>query len=416
MSSSSMPDSAQSLSSTQTLSVSNGSPSGKPRKGLNTTAILEAAQEGKSLSAVEALHLLGLMRDEELAALREAADAVRSRQVGDVVSYGHACSIYFTNFCEMAPALYPYPRLPGDAGGFVLSIDDIDAILERALSQGITQLALSGGGFWSALSIPGLEAPTALKAYARVLSYVRGVAPALELNGFSPDEIEFLSIVSDRSVSYVLELFQDLGLRQLGAAGIEILDDRLRYQISPKKATVQRWFEIVSVARKLNLPVLAKLEAGPLETALQRAAHLDRLRNFLQANREESPWRFESLVPQHWTHRPDKLTHPKSPRPLVASVDRLKLTAVSRLFLGELLPQQQVCWMPGGSHEAQEALQWGANSLGATNALDYLNFLAAGKQGVQEFQASDFHTLIAETGRQPVFLGEPVPVSPALGH
>ena len=393
-------------------------PSGKARKGLNTTAILESAQEGKALSPVEALHMLGLTRDEELAALREAADAVRQRQVGEAVAYRHAVALYLTNYCEMAPALYDYPRLPGDAGGFVCSIDNIDAILERSLSQGVTQLALSGGGFWSALIIPGLEAPTALKTYARVMTHVREHAPALEIIGFSPDEIEFLSIVSNRSVGYVLALLQDLGLCQLGGAGIEILADPVRHQISPKKATVKRWFEVVSAAKKLNLPVQAKLEAGPLDTALQRVAHLEQLRNYLQAEQKQSVWRFETLVPQLWTHRPDKLVHPKSPRPLVSSEDRLKLTAVSRLFLGEWLPDQQVCWMPGGAHEAQEALQWGANTLGGTHALSYVNFLAgsASNQGVQEFTVHDFHTLIAETGRTPFMQGEPATLSLSLGH
>jgi FO synthase subunit 2 len=386
-------------------------------KVMNTASILDAAGDGRPLTPVEALHLLQLHREDDLQALRQTADAVRRRQVGDGVFYHSATSIYLTNYCELSPALYDYPKAAGDERGCVLTIDGIDELLERALSQQVQQLYLSGGGYWSALVVPGLEAPSSLKTYAKVLSHLRERAPGIEILAFSPDEIDFLSIVSDRNEAYLLELFQDLGLRGLGGHGAEILVDAVRQQISPKKATVKRWFEIVSAAQRLGVPVQAPLEAGPLATLSQRVAHLDRLRQFMASHTEEdadtgeSP--FSVLIPQMWTRLPSALRLADTHRPLVRPEDRLKLTAVMRLFLGDILPDQQVFWQPNGVTEAQDALTWGANGLGGTNALSHLAFLSdsGGAQGVrkltQEFTADDFKRLILETGRKPALL--PVP-------
>lgn len=378
---------------------------GRKIKVLNTMSILDAARDGRELSPVEALHLLKLTKDEDLACLQQAADEARNRQVGDSVFYSSACSLYLTNYCELAPALYDYPRQPGDKNGFVLTIDGIDEILERAVAQQIRQIDVSGGGYWSPLVIPGLEEPTVLKTYARILSHLRERAPGIELTGFSPDEIEFLCIVSTRDEHYILELFQDLGLRALGGRGAEILVDSVRQRISPKKATVKRWFEIVSAAHELALPVQAKLEAGPLETLQQRVAHLEKIRNYLYANSGASMGAFCGLTPQMWTRMPAKLMAPTSPQPQVRPEDRLKLTAVTRLFLGEVIPNQQVFWPAQGVNEAQDALQWGANGLGATNATAELAFLSGAnslQQPFQEFNEADFRQLIEETGRTPL--------------
>jgi FO synthase subunit 2 len=360
-------------------------------KVLNTSSILDAVTDGRMLSPVEALHLLKISKDEDLASLRQAADEVRQRQVGDAVFYASASSLYLTNYCELAPALYDYPRLPGDPNGFVLSIDGIDAILERSVAQKIQQLYVSGGGYWSPLVIPGLEEPTVIKTYARVMSHIREHAPGLELTGFSPDEVEFLCIVSNRDEHYVLEMLKDLGLRVLGGNGVDVLVDSVRQAISPKKATVKRWLEIVTAAKAQGLLVQARLEAGPVETLQQRVAHL-------------SIPTFCGIIPQMWTRLPSALMSPDSVKPQVSPEDRLKLTAVLRLFLGEALPDQQVFWQANGACEAQDALLWGANGLGSTNVLADLAFLSGSSaiQPVQEFSESDFQRLIQETGRKPV--------------
>jgi FO synthase subunit 2 len=366
---------------------------------LNTRAILEASLEDRELSPVEALHLLCLDKPEELAALREAADALRERQVGDEVLYTTGTSLFLTNLCEMAPALYPYPKTPGQDHIRTLTIDDLDACLELAAHRRLEQLYVSGGGFWPYLQVPGLEAPNILKTCANVLGYVHERMPQLAVQGFSPDEVDFLCIVSDRDAHYVLELLRDHGLQTLGGNGAEILVDTVRQTISPRKATVKRWFEIAATAHTLDMPVMARLEAGPLETLPQRVAHLEAIRAFLKRH----PGAFSAWVPHMWTRQPAQPGLTLAAPPHGSPSDRFKLVAVARLFLGTMLPTQQV-FRPLGNkgtdalEESQEGLQWGANHFGGTDALAYPAFLA-GSREPNLLSEADLQRLIAETGR-----------------
>lgn len=365
-------------------------------KVLNTRSILDAAEDGRALSTAEALHLLSLNRDEDLARLRQVADTLRQRQAEEKVGYETGVSLFLTNLCEMGSVLYPYPRKIGEKGAYTLTIDDIEAALERAHARQVQQVTLSGGGFWSTLSIPGLEAPHVLKTHIRLMNHIREKYPEMAIKGFSPDEIEFLCILNDRSERYILELLIDHGLTALEGFGSEVLVDVVRARIAPKKATVKRWLEIAAMAGQLGLPVVGRIEAGPMETLPERVQHLAALRRFL----EKHPGLFTQWVPQMWA-RPPAQPVPSPGLAFTNHTHRLKLIAVTRLFLGEQVSNQQVCWLPEGEAEAQEALNWGANGFGNTDALAYPQFLAgqiaapSSRPGLTE---SELTGLIRETG------------------
>ncbi|MCE3234707.1 MAG: synthase subunit 2 [Vampirovibrio sp.] len=369
-------------------------------KPLNTRSILDAALDGNAISPAEALHLLQLTRENDLHRLRETADALRKRQVKDTVTYRSGASLYLTNLCELEPALYPYPHKPGDAGAYTLSIDDIDACLERMSARQLQRITLSAGGTWPYLQIPGLEAPNTLKTYAKVLRHIREKAPTLRIEGFSPDEVDFLCVLSDRHERYILEMMQDHGLNTLGGHGVEVLSNPVRQIISPKKASVKRWFEITEVAHRLELTVIAKIEAGPVETLQQRIQHLNALRTFQQMHADEQAKPFALFIPQMWIRPPAKPIQNLPGLAHCTHTDRLKLTAVTRLFLGEAIPDQGVCWVPNADREIQDALQWGASHIGATDALSYPVFLA-GSRSLELMSEADLQRLITETGRVP---------------
>lgn len=370
----------------------------KTSKALNSRSILDAALDQQVLSSAEAFHLLQETQEETLKRLRDTADEIRQRQTGDAVLYTTGSSLFLTNLCEMASMECAYAESVSEKHAFVATIDDLDSCVETALREKNEQIYVSGGGFWPILQIPGMESPDILKTYASVIGYIHEKNPGLRIVGFSPDEVEFLSIISNRSIQYILEMFQDQGLSVLGGNGIEILSDALRQKISPRKATVKRWFEIAAMAYQLKLPVIAKIECGHQETLRDRVHHLDQFRNFLK----KYPNAFPCLIPQYVfssrmrTENSSGLNKTQSKH-----TERLKLTAVLRLFLGDVLPNQQVFWRPDGENEAQEGLQWGANMLGSTDALSYFAFLT-GSQINHHFSESDFQRFSTEISRTPV--------------
>lgn len=368
-------------------------------KPLNTRTILDAALDGQALTATEALHLLQLTEQEDLHRLQEAANERRTQQVGDTVYYTTGASLYFTNLCELEPVLYPYPHKPGDDHTYTLTIDDIDACLEEASRQQLQRLSLSAGGYWPYLQIPGLETPNILKTYARLVSYVREKVPTIYIAGFSPDEVDFLAVLSDRTETYILEMLMDQGLQSLGSNAVGILADPVRQALSSKLATVKRWLEITTSAARLELPITANIETGPLETLAERIQHLGHLKTFQHRHLNA----FLSMQPHMWSRLPVKPVRTMPGLPHCTHIDRLKLTAVMRLWLGENIPDQAVFWQPNAETEVQEALQWGANSLGSTDILSYRAFLS-GSRAADRFSESEFQRLITETGRTPAQL------------
>lgn len=364
-------------------------------KILNVRSILDAAEDGRALTVNEAVCLLGITGNEEITRLRQVADKVRHRQTGDRVCYDTGVSLFLTNLCEMAPALYPYPKKNGEKGAYTLTIDHIDATLEQAQARNVRCLNLSGGGFWPTLCVPGLEAATALKTHVKILNHIREKLPTLHIQGFSPDEVEFLCILNSRNERYILELLMDHGLETLGGFGAELLVDSVRASLSPRKAKVKRWLEIVAAAHRLGLPVIARTEAGPMETLAQRVRHLDVIRRFQQKH----PGAFKRLECQMWLQPPVQLK-PTSDNSLTSHSHRLKLIALTRLYLGEVLPEQQTIWLPDQVEEAQEALSWGASHFGGTDTLAYFQFLSDVTGSASYFAESELRDLIRETGKE----------------
>lgn len=371
---------------------------------IQTRALLDALEEGRPIAReAEALHLMQLpASSQDVQRLRQIANACALSQARGQAGYTRSMSLFLTNLCELQPRLYPYPRRPGDAQTWTLSIDDIDAALEEACARQFDQVFLSGGGYWPYLQVPGLEAASTLKSYQRVMAYVFERAQGLRLSALSPDEVDFLTVVSDRSAAYVLELLRDHGVSALGGLGVDVLDDRVRMANAPKKPKVKRWFEIVETAWRLGMPVRAALEAGPWDTPAQRTAHLFRLRAFLQ----RCPGAFDEFSPRFWTRSAHQSCPPEACAGLsaMAVTDRhaqLSLLAVARLVLGDVLPVQQTLWLPTAHSEktleqAQEGLRWGASGLGGTDALAYAAFLSGGREPVS-FAPSDLDALIQDT-------------------
>ncbi len=357
---------------------------------------LDAVEEGQSLTASQALALLALPSTSDCARLRWVADARKTHQVGGGIAYETGQSLFLTNICEMAPALYPYPARMGSSHAYVVSIDTIDDVLQAAKSGQSRWLNLSGGGFHSQLVIPGLEAPTVLKTCLRVLNHIQEQAPFCRVRGFSPDEIAFLAVVSNRSEAYILDCLKDHGLSVLEGFGAEILEDAHRARVAPKKLTVKRWLEIVALAHRRGLPTMARLEAGPLENWEQRVAHLLQLRAFQDIH----PGAFQRLLIQLWP----KPSHQPMPGPqagLIAELDALKLVSVARLLLGSQIPHIQLGWVPERLAMSQHAFEWGASHAGSTDDLVYAHFLRGLPQGAGWTEA-ELRGLIQEAGRSPL--------------
>jgi len=76
----------------------------------------------------------------------------------------------------------------------------------------------------------------------------------------------------------------------------------------------------------------------------------------------------------------------------------LQLTAVSRLFLGNWIPNHQPSWVKLGLDGATEALNWGCNDLGGTLMEEHISTMA-GAQGGTGLTVAQLQTAIANLHR-----------------
>jgi cyclic dehypoxanthinyl futalosine synthase len=334
----------------------------------NLDDVLQSVQEGYPLDEKRLLQLAQINDPSALTAMAQAAGAVAQTLHGGTLSYQNDMALLFTNRCEMCPTLWAYPKTPEDPGGFVLTVDTLMERLETARQAPVSQLLLTGG-MDSTLRIPGLEAPATLKQYGKLVAFVHEHLPQARILGFSPDEIDFLQVVSDRSAAYILAYFKDMGMGALGGHGADLLVDPLRLALSPKKMRVRDWWNIMAEAVRQELAVTLSMTVGHGEQPAHRVDHLLQLRDFLHQN----PEAVLSITPFiAW--------NPQAPWPPPARKERLHALSLMRLALGltptPLEPYWTAAPLKETLEEVQECLQSGATTVGGLASAMLARFLA----------------------------------------
>lgn len=305
--------------------------------------IKEKILAGERLSKEEALKLFEF----ELKELGELARAVRFRLNPErIVTYVVDRNINYTNVCISGCKFCAFYRKPGEEGGFVLSFDELARKIEETIALGGYQILLQGG----------LNPDLPFSFYEEMLRFIKEKYPQIHVHGFSPPEILFFSKQSGLSIREVLERLIAAGLDSIPGGGAEILSDRVRSKLSPKKGTSEEWLEVMRQAHKLGLKTTATMMFGHIETQEEIIEHLLKIRAL-----QDETGGFTAFIP--WTFQPGHtaLSHLSK----VGAVYYLKVLAISRIVLDNV-KNLQVSWVTQGPQIAQIALEFGGNDFGST--------------------------------------------------
>lgn len=350
-------------------------------------AILERCLEGRELTVDEAVVLDGA-RGRDLFALCLTADEMRLRQVGDVVTYVVNRNINFTNVCVKSCKFCAFSRDLRSEQGYYLPNDEILRRVQQAREYGATEVCLQAG-----------LAPEAKgRIYIEVCRAVKEAAPDLHIHAFSPEEVKYGAALSRVPVREYLAELKAAGLGSLPGTSAEILDDRIRNQISPGRITTAQWIEVITSAHALGIPTTSTMMFGHVETAEDRARHLDLLRSI-----QKETGGFTEFVPLSFVHAeaPLFLKHEVagvSPGPTGDDVTRLY--AIARLMLGATFKNIQASWVKEGLRTAQALLGSGVNDLGGTLMNESIS-TAAGAQHGQLMTPATLRRAIRDAGRTP---------------
>ncbi|QOP40523.1 dehypoxanthine futalosine cyclase [Sulfurimonas marina] len=302
----------------------------------------------KRLTKEEALDLI---RNADLKELgRLATQRKKELHPDGVTSFVIDRNINYTNICWVDCKFCAFYRHEKDADAYVLTFDEIDAKIDELLEIGGTQILFQGGVH------PKLK----IEWYEDLVEHIHTKYPQITIHGFSSIEIDFIAKVSRISVSEVLARLKAKGLASIPGAGAEILSDKVRDIIAPKKIDSDVWVDIHRQAHKLDIKSTATMMYGTVESDEDIIDHLDMVRNL-----QDETGGFRAFIMWSFQGKNTELLRliPDMPKP--SSNRYLRLLAVARLYLDNV-PNIQSSWVTQGPYIGQMALHFGANDLGST--------------------------------------------------
>jgi len=196
--------------------------------------------------------------------------------------------------------------------------------------------------------------------------------PTVTPHYFTASEIQTVASVTGKPVPDIIALLREAGLETLPGGGAEVLSERVRRRIEPKKGGPGAWLEVHREAHRQGLRSTATMMYGHVEEPDDVLDHLDAIRSL-----QDEFGGFTAFVP--WSFKPGNtllekwIKHYKGPNAY------LRMLAVSRLYLDNF-PHIQASWFSEGKRTGQVALSWGADDFGGTlfeenvhAAADYVN-------------------------------------------
>jgi cyclic dehypoxanthinyl futalosine synthase len=310
-------------------------------------SILEKALEGERITDDDALRLL---ESRELVAVGRVADELRSRKTDpERVTFIIDRNINYTNICYTDCDFCAFYRRPGDhREGYLLPKPVIFKKIEETLAIGGTGVLMQGGHH------PDLG----IEYYEDLFRSIKARYP-IHLHALSPPEIQHVSRRSKLDIPQTLTRLRDAGLDSVPGGGAEILVDRVRDEIAPKKTRSSEWLGVMRHAHRLGMSTTATMMYGHVETTADRVEHMRRIRDL-----QDETHGFRAFI--SWTFQADenRLAARVSREAMPTSFDYLLTQAVSRIYLDNV-DHIQSSWVTQGMKIGQVALGFGADDLGS---------------------------------------------------
>jgi len=394
------------------------------------------------LSDAEALELYHELSIHELGRLAfERASALHPEPYR---TYVVDRNINYANICTARCSFCNFSVRPGSDEGYVLSYEQIGRKIEELIALGGTQILMQGGLVPDESHPGGQGLPFAW--YLGLLRYIKHHYPGIHIHAFSPPEIWAFHQVFGLPLRDVLARLQEAGLDSIPGGGGEILVDRVRRKISPRKILSDQWLTVTREAHRLGMKTSCTMMFGHIETIPERIEHLRQLREL----QDETggfiafihwPFQPEGTALGRWRQRPLRPAAPPAadhdpaaeapspapdapadscarPRPGRADAPRyarpdylpdgrhlqpadaheyLRMLALARLYLDNI-PNLQASWVTMGPKIGQLALFFGANDMGSVMMEENVVSAAGTTYRLNEAQ---IRRLIADAGWQP---------------
>ncbi|MCA8981767.1 MAG: dehypoxanthine futalosine cyclase [Planctomycetes bacterium] len=317
----------------------------------------------------------------DIGTLGMLADAVRARKHPEGrVTYIVDRNINPTNVCITDCGFCAFYRRPNHPEAYVLERDEIVAKVQELADQGGRQVLMQGGHH------------NKLKSdwWCDLIADLKSRFPRINSHALSAPELHHFSVIEKRPVEDVIRDLSDAGWGSLPGAGAEMLVERVRLIIAPKKTDTDTWLDVHRKTHEAGLRSSATMMFGNVETPAERIEHLDRLRQL-----QDETGGFTAFA--CWNTQPDGVPeehlYPQRTTPGVY----LRVQAIARIYLDNF-ENMQTSYVTQGLKLAQVTLRYGCNDFGGT-MLEENVVSAAGCFHLQSIQKIE--DVIARAGFEP---------------
>lgn len=317
----------------------------------------------KNLNRITKKDGLLLLKSSDLLGLGMMADNMRKKMHPEGnVSFIIDRNINYTNVCINKCRFCAFYREIDDPEAYVLSRRKLFNKIRETIACGGTQILMQGG----------LHPRFDLDYYVDLLKSIKEKF-RIHIHGFSPPEITYIAETAGMSIKKALLALREAGLDSIPGGGAEILSDRVREIVSPKKIGAKQWLRVMEEAHKIGMRTTATMMFGSVEEPEDIVEHLDAIRRL-----QDKTGGFTAFIP--WSFQPqntelgnvkNKSKRRKGVLPYAPSihpatgVEYLRILALSRVYLDNV-PNIQASWVTQGLKMAQAALRFGANDFGST--------------------------------------------------
>jgi len=335
--------------------------------------------DGQRLSYEDGVRMF---RSHELMAIGAMANLVRERKNGDDAFFARNMHLNPTNVCtvdcKFCGFYRPYRK---KEKGWSWSLDRcLDEVRNRA-DEPLTEVHIVGGH----------NPDYPYEFYTGLIRGIREVRPGMHVKAFTATEYDFFARRFKKPLDDVFTDFIDAGLGSLPGGGAEVLVDRVRQELYPKKISAERWLDIVRVAHGHGLRSNATLLYGHVETREERVEHMCRLREL-----QDETGGFMCFIPLAFHPENTELAHLPGP----TGYDDLLTIAISRLMLDNF-DHIKAYWIMLTRRIAQTALNMGADCFDGTVVEEKIVHMA-GAQTPVGLTMEQLQRLIRDAGRIPV--------------
>lgn len=290
---------------------------------------------------------LNLLTQAPLEELKKRAQTIRNeKNPPEQVTYVLDSNPNYTNVCKIDCSFCAFYRHPKAKDAYTKTVEEVMVHMERAKQAGLRTVLLQGG----------VNDELPIEYYVSLVREARRRYPDITPHFFTAVELWNVAKISNITIEEVFRRLYEAGQRTLPGGGAEILSERVRLEISPKKMDPGGWIKAHRAAHQAGFRSTATMMYGHVEEPIDILNHLEAIRSL-----QDETKGFTAFVP--WSYKRDRTSLRRKVKHWAGPDSYFRMLAFSRIYLDNF-DHIQASPFSEGQEVGVKALHYGADDFG----------------------------------------------------